>query len=246
MSPFRSFPVETAGVSIEGPSGPRAKLRAVGRRALPAVLVVAAAFADARGAHGLAFDALLAAIPFAAVAALAAFGDFSSSARTPSAGCRRSSGRSRSALLVALLRSALAGDADARAPAARRVGARRLPRGARAEALPRDRAVPAARGNRDREAVDDLSRSEPVQRRSRGPANRARFKDRFRSRAAARSPRPSPASISGCTAKNEPTVTATQSTTPAPSRSSRSARRRRGRAAARPPRGSTSRARSPR
>jgi hypothetical protein len=38
--------------------------------------VVAAAFADARGAHGLAFDALLGAIPFAAVSALAAFGDY--------------------------------------------------------------------------------------------------------------------------------------------------------------------------
>ena len=48
----------------------------VGRRALPALLVVAAAFADARGAHGLAFDALLGAIPFAAVAALEAFGDY--------------------------------------------------------------------------------------------------------------------------------------------------------------------------
>jgi hypothetical protein len=40
------------------------------------VLVVAAAFADARGAHGLAFDALLGAIPFAAVSALAGFGDY--------------------------------------------------------------------------------------------------------------------------------------------------------------------------
>jgi hypothetical protein len=48
----------------------------VGRRALAAALVVAAAFADARGAHGLAFDALLAAIPFAAVSALAAFGEY--------------------------------------------------------------------------------------------------------------------------------------------------------------------------
>jgi hypothetical protein len=48
----------------------------VGRRALAAVLVVAAAFADARGAHGLAFDALLGAIPFAAVSALVGFGDY--------------------------------------------------------------------------------------------------------------------------------------------------------------------------
>jgi hypothetical protein len=41
---------------------------------LPAALAAAAAIADARGAHGLAFDALLAAVPFAAVSALASFG----------------------------------------------------------------------------------------------------------------------------------------------------------------------------
>ena len=40
------------------------------------MLVVVAAFADARGAHGLAFDALLGAIPFAAVSALSGFGDY--------------------------------------------------------------------------------------------------------------------------------------------------------------------------
>ena len=32
--------------------------------------------ADARGAHGLAFDALLAAVPFAAVTALVSFGEY--------------------------------------------------------------------------------------------------------------------------------------------------------------------------
>ena len=48
----------------------------MGRRLLPAVLTLAAAFADARGAHGLAFDALLGAIPFAAVCALVGFGDY--------------------------------------------------------------------------------------------------------------------------------------------------------------------------
>jgi hypothetical protein len=48
----------------------------VARRALPALLVIVAAFADARGAHGLAFDALLGAIPFAAVSALVGFGDY--------------------------------------------------------------------------------------------------------------------------------------------------------------------------
>jgi hypothetical protein len=46
----------------------------VGRRVLPALLVLAAAFADTRGAHGLAFDALLGAVPFTAVAALVSFG----------------------------------------------------------------------------------------------------------------------------------------------------------------------------
>jgi hypothetical protein len=49
---------------------------AVGRRALPALLVVVAAFADARGGHGLAFNALLGAIPFAAVSALVGFGEY--------------------------------------------------------------------------------------------------------------------------------------------------------------------------
>ena len=37
---------------------------------------LAAAFADGRGAHGLAFDALLAAVPFTAVAALVSFGTY--------------------------------------------------------------------------------------------------------------------------------------------------------------------------
>lgn len=41
---------------------------------LPALLAAVAAAADARGAHGLAFDALLAAVPFAAVSALVSFG----------------------------------------------------------------------------------------------------------------------------------------------------------------------------
>jgi hypothetical protein len=40
------------------------------------VLVLVAAFADARGSHGLAFDALLGAIPFAAVSALVRFGQY--------------------------------------------------------------------------------------------------------------------------------------------------------------------------
>ncbi len=48
----------------------------MGRRSLPALLALLAALADRRGAHGLAFDALLGAIPFAAVAALEAFGSY--------------------------------------------------------------------------------------------------------------------------------------------------------------------------
>ena len=39
------------------------------------LLAVAAWWADRRGAHGLALDALLLAVPFAALAGLAAFGD---------------------------------------------------------------------------------------------------------------------------------------------------------------------------
>lgn len=48
----------------------------MGRRVLPAALVVAAVIADTQGAHGVARDALLAALPFASVAALVAFGDY--------------------------------------------------------------------------------------------------------------------------------------------------------------------------
>ncbi|HEY5294940.1 MAG TPA: hypothetical protein VIJ70_05645 [Gaiellaceae bacterium] len=40
------------------------------------MLAVIAALADGRGAHALAFDALLGAIPFAAVATLVAFGSY--------------------------------------------------------------------------------------------------------------------------------------------------------------------------
>jgi hypothetical protein len=48
----------------------------VGRRALPALLAVVAALADARGAHGLAYDALLAAVAFTAVTARVCFGEY--------------------------------------------------------------------------------------------------------------------------------------------------------------------------
>jgi hypothetical protein len=47
----------------------------VGRRAIPALLVFAAAIADATAAHGLARALLLCAVPFAAVAAITAFGE---------------------------------------------------------------------------------------------------------------------------------------------------------------------------
>jgi hypothetical protein len=45
------------------------------RRWIPVALVIAAAAADGAGAHGVAFYALLAAVPAAAVAALDAYGD---------------------------------------------------------------------------------------------------------------------------------------------------------------------------
>ena len=45
------------------------------RRAIPIGLVVAAAAADGAGVHGLAFYALLAAVPAAAAVALAEFGE---------------------------------------------------------------------------------------------------------------------------------------------------------------------------
>lgn len=49
------------------------------------LLVVAAVIADSQGAHGAARDALLAALPFAAVAGLVTFGDFIES-RDPEVG----------------------------------------------------------------------------------------------------------------------------------------------------------------
>jgi hypothetical protein len=43
---------------------------------LPAVLVAIAAIADGHGSHGLAFDSLIAAVPFTAVSSIAAFGGY--------------------------------------------------------------------------------------------------------------------------------------------------------------------------
>jgi hypothetical protein len=48
----------------------------MGRRVLPALLVAVAAVADSAGDHSLARNALLFALPFAAVAALVRFGGF--------------------------------------------------------------------------------------------------------------------------------------------------------------------------
>ena len=51
------------------------------RRAIPVGLVIAAAAADGAGSHGIAFYALLIAVPAAAVAALEAFGHVLDGAR---------------------------------------------------------------------------------------------------------------------------------------------------------------------
>jgi hypothetical protein len=56
------------------------------RRALPALLAVVAAVADSRGAYGLAANALIAAVPCTAVAALLAFGEFLEDRAQPLAG----------------------------------------------------------------------------------------------------------------------------------------------------------------
>jgi hypothetical protein len=53
----------------------------MGHRAVPVGLVVTAAAADGAGAHGLAFYALLLAVPAAAVVALETFGDVLDGAR---------------------------------------------------------------------------------------------------------------------------------------------------------------------
>jgi hypothetical protein len=50
---------------------------------LPVILAIAAAILDGHGSHGLARDALLAAVPFAAVAAILAFGEYIESNEDP-------------------------------------------------------------------------------------------------------------------------------------------------------------------
>ena len=48
----------------------------MGRRLLPGLFVIAAAVADGHGRHHLALNALLAAVPFASVCAIVAFGAY--------------------------------------------------------------------------------------------------------------------------------------------------------------------------
>ena len=78
------------------------------RRVLPGLLAIAAFYADGRGSHSLAFDALLGAIPFAAVAALEAFGTFLDAREDAVAGVQ--------ALLWALALSLLVLSCAARSP----------------------------------------------------------------------------------------------------------------------------------
>jgi hypothetical protein len=79
------------------------------RRALPALLALVAAIADSRGSHGLAFDALIAAVPFTAVAALGAFDTYLGDREPPFAGLQ--------ALLWALALTMLVLSCAARSPA---------------------------------------------------------------------------------------------------------------------------------
>ena len=124
--PSRS-PLPQDGVSIEGPSGPSEKLRRqCCRRVLPALFAVLAAIADSRGAHGLAFDALLGAVPFTGVAALEAFGAYLDDRGGRLGGLQALLWLLALTLLVLSCAVALSRDAPAVGPAARRVGARRV------------------------------------------------------------------------------------------------------------------------
>ena len=85
-------------MSIEGPSGAGSEARCPWDVECCRVCsLLSPPIADAHGAHALAFDALLGAVPFTAVAALEAFGAYlEDRARSRERRCRRSSGRSRS------------------------------------------------------------------------------------------------------------------------------------------------------
>ena len=176
----------------------------VGRRALPALLAVIAAAADARGAHGLAFDALLAAVPFTAVTALVCV------RRVP-----RASRRARWAAS-----SRCCGASRSRSSFSRVPRARLLPRPRRSRRSAPRRSPPASscsgssscwRRLRTCGACHCTPQSRNL------VAGEAGNEVQNGSAAAAECA----TSISGWTAKNEPTVTATQIATPRPSRSSR-------------------------
>ena len=81
------------------------------RRALPALLVAAAALADASGEAGLALYLLLAAVPALACAALASFGELLDGETGP--------GRQLGLLLSAVALALVVGGAAVRAPTAR-------------------------------------------------------------------------------------------------------------------------------
>jgi hypothetical protein len=83
----------------------------VARRALPALLLAAAALADTLGAHPLALYALLAAIPVVSVIALATLGEVLDGPAPP--------GRQLQGLLWALVLVLLVAGAGSRAPAVR-------------------------------------------------------------------------------------------------------------------------------
>ena len=80
----------------------RSLLLSVARRAVPAGLVVAAAFADASGSPRLAFYALLVLVPVAAAVALAAYGDLVEEPLSPEEAAPRALQAGCWGLLVAL------------------------------------------------------------------------------------------------------------------------------------------------
>jgi hypothetical protein len=81
----------------------------VARRAVPAGLVVAAAFADASGSAHIAFYAILALVPVAAVIALNSYGELVEEERTPEEDASR---RLQALLWVSLLGLAVLGAAS--------------------------------------------------------------------------------------------------------------------------------------
>ena len=105
----------------------------MGRRVLPVVLTIAAAILDGHGSHGLARDALLAAVPFAAVAALLAFGEYLEAREDAVIGLQALLWGAATTLLVVSCAARSPDAADAHLAAARPLGARRLPRRVRGE-----------------------------------------------------------------------------------------------------------------